>query len=33
MPKGLNGVSDLELSYWFPIGKSSHAGVGRKTRQ
>ena len=28
MPKELNGLSDWVLSHWFPMWKSSHAGVG-----
>ena len=32
MPKELNRLSDHVLSYWFPTGKSSHAGAGRKTK-
>ena len=33
MPKELNGLSDHVLSHWFPMEKSSHTGVGRKTEQ
>ena len=33
MPKELNSLSDHVLSRWFPAGKSSHGGVGRKTGQ
>ena len=33
MPKEPNGLSDQVLSHWFPTGKSSHAGVGKKTGQ
>ena len=30
MPKELNGLSDRVLPHWFPTGKSSHVGVGRR---
>ena len=33
MPKELNDLSDWVLSHWFPTGKRSHAGAGRKTGQ
>ena len=31
MQKELNGLSDWVLSYWFPMGKSSHASAGKTT--
>ena len=33
MPKKLKNLSDRVLSHWFPMGKSSNAGAGRKTGQ
>ena len=33
MPKKLGDLSDRVRSHWFPKGKSSHAGAGRKTRR
>ena len=33
MSKELNGLSDWVLWHWFPMGKSSHACLGRKTVQ
>ena len=33
MPKEFNGLSDWVLSHWFPMEKSSEAGVGWKTGQ
>ena len=32
MPKKLGDLSDLVLSHWFPKGKSSHVGAGKKTK-
>ena len=33
MPKELNGLGDQELSHWFPVRKSSHAGEGMMNGQ
>jgi hypothetical protein len=32
MPKEINRLSDHVLSHWFPTRKSSHVGVGKKTK-
>ena len=33
MSKEINGLSDRVLSHWFPMGKSSKAGAGKKIGQ